>query len=390
MAKAKKHTGVGGNAKRPAKVASKKVVKKAKTKLRADLVKEYQERMKKAGVLNVATVSDGRNTVKRWISTQSVALDQLLGGGIPLGKVVEVVAPPHTGKSTTLDHIQAQVQAEGGVAILADTETSRDPGYSARIGVKVDDVQYLEWDENEQYIENVVNAIYESVCFWKKASPDTPVIIGWDALGSTAAQDDLAKGLGAKPKNGEDKKRAAKPGAAAKAMRMAMRQISPAIAGTNIALVILNHEYESVNMQGNGPKRKSYGGLGVAHAASIQVTMWTSGMIKRNDGMILGNEVTALVKKDRIGGHTNRRTTFAIVAGVGIDNVYSIFVDLSGMGVIVRNGSWSAINVDGEQIAFQGWNGLVAKCHEDPTLFGKLVNVYRNVMLAQDEVQHAV
>lgn len=367
---------------------SKKPKSKPKVKLKKDLLKDYRQRMQKAGVTNVATIADGKSTVRRSISTQSIALDAKLGGGIPLGKIIEVVGPPHVGKSTFLDHCFAQVQKEDGLAVLADTEYSRDSKYSARIGVDVKEIIYLEWDDTEQYIENVVNAVYETVVFWRKEAPDMPVIIGWDALGSTASADDIKKGLGAKATKGKDgeevKKRAAKPGAAAKAMSMAMRQIAPAIAGTNIAFIILNHEYEVVNTgRGAGPKRKAYGGKGVPHAASLRFTMWPVERIKDNQGVIIGSKVVVTFQKDRIYGQTNKTANLAVLTGIGIDNVYSLLHDLKNCGVIVTNGGWSAMNLDGEDIKWQGIdgaNGFRAKCQDDETLFSRMVSVYMGLM----------
>jgi recombination protein RecA len=360
--------------------AKKKDTPAKHTKLSPSLLKEYQARISTVGVGNVATVTESKAAVKLHIPTQALSLDNLLGGGIPAGKIVEILGPPHVGKTTILKHTFAAVQGMGGVGVIADTELRWSAGYGAKLGMDPDAVQYLEWADNELYIENIVKAIFETVRFFKREAPAIPVVIGWDSLGGTASADDIKKGLGYNPTKEEDKKKSAKPGSAAKAMRMAMREIAPIIAGTNIALVILNHEYDVINTMGVGPKRKPYGGKGLTHAASIRLGLWPGKSINDSEGTRLGNLVKAFIEKDSVNGQVNRHAEFAMLAGVGIDNSYTLLNDLVALGVVVQAGSWFKMNLDNEIIAVQGVNGFKKKLAEDPTLFPRLAAIYQSMM----------
>src|SRR6266511_2260559 len=70
------------------------------------------------------------------IPTGAIALDLALGvGGIPRGRVTEILGPESSGKTTLVQHIIAQAQATGGVAALIDAEHAFDPIYAKNTGV---------------------------------------------------------------------------------------------------------------------------------------------------------------------------------------------------------------------------------------------------------------
>jgi len=363
------------------------VKKKEPKRLRVDPAKEFAETLKAQGIATISKMSNDEavcNITGR-ISTGSLALNAVLTNprepegwaGIPLSRVTEIFGPPFIGKSTILDHVMAEVQRVGGRAILIDTEVSRDRHYVQRLGVDLDALDYLEFERGEMYIENIIQAIYKTIDFWAVKYPATPVVIGWDALGGTATKDEWEKGM--------QSEKASQPGAAAKAMHAATRQLAPRLAGSKIALIILNHEYEMINTFGGfGKKRETYGGSGIRHAGSLRLQLYNSGtQIKRADGFVMGRVIVAKPVKNRLG-MSNLEAHVPIISGVGVENVYTVFEELRSLKVCVTSGSWSAINLDGQIINFQGWTGLKAKCAEDATLFDRLVSVWRGLTHATD------
>jgi len=359
------------------------LVKKEPKRLRTDPAKEFAETLKAQGIATISKMSNDEavcNITGR-ISTGSLALDSVLTNprepagwaGIPFSRVTELFGPPFIGKSTLLDHMLASVQHMGGRGVLIDTEISRDRHYVSRLGVDLDALDYLEFDRGEMYIENIIQTIYKTIDFWAENYPSTPVLIGWDALGGTATKDEWEKGM--------QSEKAAQPGAAAKAMHAATRQLAPRLGGTKIALVILNHEYEMINtgFGGFGKKRETYGGSGVRHAGSVRIQLYNSGtQIKRADGWVMGRVIVAKPVKNRLGD-SNLEAYVPIINGIGVENVYTVFEELKRLKIVVTSGAWSAINLDGQILNFQGWSGLKEKCSVDPTLFDRLVGVWRSM-----------
>jgi len=374
-----------GASKKSRKTATSRATREAKPRkrvaIKSDPLREYQAMMRKESIARVVALSndEAMPNIRGRISTQSLALDRALRGaqdpadwpgGVPMGRVTEIFGPPFIGKSTLLDHCFASVQRMGGVAVLIDTEVSRDRHYTERLGVDLAALQPLEFERGEMFIENVIRAVYCSIDFWASHYPDMPVLIGWDALGGTGTEDEWSKGMQSESK--------LKPGAAAKAMHSATRQLAPRLGGTRIAFVILNHEYEMINTTPGrfGKRRETYGGSGVRHAGSVRIQLYSGGnQIKLSDGRVIGREVVAKLVKNRLG--ENSQVTVPIVGGRGCENVYTLYSDFKSVGICVTNGSWAQINLDGEILSFQGWAGLRAKCAEDPTLFDRLVAVWR-------------
>jgi recombination protein RecA len=345
--------------------------------IKKDPIAEYQTYIKKKGngIVEVLDFSndDCLANVKQYISTQSIALDSLLNGvGIPTGRVTEIYGPQHIGKSTIIDHLFASVQSIGGVSILFDSESARDFRYTSKIGVDINKLQCVEFKRDELHIENVMIQMYNTVEWWAINAPDVPVVIGWDALGGTATRDEVKKRLEAE----------GKPAGAAKVLKEACRLLPSKLGRTNVAIVIANHQYEAFSKNkggfGNVTKKETYGGSAVRHLATIRINLFNLGYINYK-GEHIGRQVGAFLDKNRLG-NPYKKTDFALISGIGIDNTWSIYETLKNAKIIVVDGSWGAINIDGEVIKFQGWNGLADKCKENPLLFNKLLSVYYTVI----------
>lgn len=381
--------------KRAKKASTKKPAKKPKA-IRKNPVKEYREMMVKTGVAKVSQLSNDEciSNIPGRVSTGCLALDRLMRAegepddwfGIPLSRIIEIYGPPQIGKSSIADQIMAQVQKIGGAAVLADTERSRDRFYTRNLGVDIDALHYLEYAPKDTFVENVLEDLERTAVWYATNYPHMPVIMVWDALGSTATQDEMRKGiLGSSSIDKTDKDakiKTHKPGAAAKAMALAQRIVAPKLAGTKIGWIFLNHEYENINTRGSfGPTKKSYGGNAPKHMASSRIQLYSKGnIIKRADGWVMGREIIAKLAKDRFG-NAMKEAVIPMITGAGTENLYTILTDLKKLKVITSSGSWSAVNIDGIAVNFQGWNGLRAKCNEIPELEDKLVKLHRTVVV---------
>ena len=72
------------------------------------------------------------------IPTGYPSLDRLLGGGIPCGRVIELIGAPTSGMTTLAMKIIAEGQMQGRIGILVDLAGVFDPGYGVRCGVRLD------------------------------------------------------------------------------------------------------------------------------------------------------------------------------------------------------------------------------------------------------------
>lgn len=80
------------------------------------------------------------NQVIERFPSGSIALDVALGGGIPLGRIVELYGFESSGKSLIATKAMAEVQKLGGTAALIDFEMSFDPNFARKLGLNPDDI----------------------------------------------------------------------------------------------------------------------------------------------------------------------------------------------------------------------------------------------------------
>lgn len=72
------------------------------------------------------------------IATGFDALDRILAGGLPRGRITEIGGAPTSGVVTLALMTIAQAQARGEMAVYVDLERTFDPHYAARCGVVLD------------------------------------------------------------------------------------------------------------------------------------------------------------------------------------------------------------------------------------------------------------
>lgn len=72
------------------------------------------------------------------VSTGSVVLDNLAGGGFPVGRIVELFGPESSGKTSIALNAISYVQKKGGNALFIDAEQALDPKYAKVLGVDID------------------------------------------------------------------------------------------------------------------------------------------------------------------------------------------------------------------------------------------------------------
>jgi recombination protein RecA len=285
-------------------------------------------------------------TVEEWLPTGSLAVDRLLGGGYPLGRIVEVAAWEGVGKSTLLDQSIAMTQRLGGVACLIDTEQARDERYMHALGV--DTTQLIVRSQSNEGMPLTMEDTFESIermlslqeQFIKDAKGSTevpPMLIVWDSVAGTPSRHE-AKG------NAGD---AAKPGDAASTMRSSFRRIAQRVARARTCLVFANQFYQSIG--GPFSTLNTYGGGGVKYYASVRLWLTRKGSLKKGDEAI-GHIIEAKLKKTRVN-RPRPPAELGLIYGAGIHNAYTLFEWGKTAGVspvhkwVTTRGSWSYVMI---------------------------------------------
>jgi recombination protein RecA len=122
-----------------------------------------------------------------FISTGNAAIDRILGGGIPVGRTVEIFGPYSSGKTLLMVEILAQVQKMGGIAMLQDIEHAYEPGFGERIGIDHDLLLRSEPDTIEAAFKGIWHTIHEL----RKKDRSTLLCIGMDSVAAASTEHEM-------------------------------------------------------------------------------------------------------------------------------------------------------------------------------------------------------
>lgn len=137
-------------AKQPVK-ASKEQVRKGVSQELKSLVDSLN---KKFGdnAISIGVPNDTAYTIER-IPTGSLSLDVALGGGLPLGRYIQIAGAFSSTKTTQTLHIIRQAQEMGLVCAFFDVEGTSDEEYFRKCGVDFDSLIYSRPDGSEEAFE---------------------------------------------------------------------------------------------------------------------------------------------------------------------------------------------------------------------------------------------
>jgi recombination protein RecA len=301
--------------------------------------------------------------VETWASCRNFLIDQAIAGGnpaipggIPFGRLTEIAGRNGSGKTTLLGHIVASTQKMGGIACISDTEQALDLGYWSKLGVNLDHLVLSQSECIEEVFEKATFLIHTI----KDRQANVPVLIGWDSLGGTPTKAQLEADT--------DQNFYAE---AAKVVGKNMQKITNLIAKERIALVFINHLYRDINVKYGDPWQ-SYGGEKVQFCASLRIRLVRGAPIKeggssqkeddddKEDKDTIGNFNRVQILKNKMAP-VLRTVKVPCLGNHGFCEDYSIYEMGQRLKIIEKNKAWSKVEVDGDEINFQGWSGFQEK-----------------------------
>ena len=174
----------------------------------------------KFGEENITYLGNNNVVAIERISSGSFSLDNALGGGWPVGRIIEIMGPESSGKTSICYHAMAEAQKLGWVVALVDTEYSHDPVYSGNIGVDNNSLIVSQPEDGTQALDILIQMLDAGV---KLAVVDSVASL---LPREEAESDDFGK---------------ATVGRQAQLMSKALRKLTPAI-GRNKAIVIFTNQ----------------------------------------------------------------------------------------------------------------------------------------------------
>lgn len=278
-------------------------------------------------------------------SSGIVGLDNILGGGVPKGRILEIYGPESAGKTTFALHIISEIQKNGGIAGFIDAEHALDPVYAKNIGVDIDNLYISQPDCGEQALE-----ITETMV--RSGAVDVIVV---DSVAALVPKAEIDGDMGD-----------AHVGLQARLMSQALRKLTAVINKSNCVVIFINQIREKVGIMFGNPET-TCGGRALKFYASVRMEVRRIETIK-SAGNAVANRVKVKTVKNKIAPPF-KEAEFVITFGEGVSKTEDLIELAVKFDIINKAGAW--YSYQGKNVA-QGMEKLKVYLKENENIFEEI------------------
>jgi len=290
--------------------------KKKEEGVEIDVLKEAYDRLNKLYGEGTVITGDMKSVNIEAVSTGSLLLDIATGiGGFPYGRIVEIIGPESTGKTTLCGHLIANAQKVGKKAAYIDMEHAISADYMTKLGVNMADIILSQPDYGEQALEIAHQLL--------KTGKIQVIII--DSVATLVPKNEVDGAIG-------DTKMAG----IGRLMSQALRTLSPLVEQHNCLLVFTNQIRMTPGVMYGSPEKPT-GGESLKFYASMRIDMR-----KTPDKVNELNKTRIKVIKSKVS-KPFQECEVNIIWGKGFDRLSEVVDIGSEIGVIHKAGghhSW--------------------------------------------------
>lgn len=223
--------------------------------------------------------------VKYRIPTGIIAIDRIIGGGVPSGKLIEINGFWSAGKSRLLLHILAQALELGGLVMLVDLERALERGLAEISGLDYKHKNFIYANINEIItVEQVFLHLEKFIKIGRESFPNQFLIFAVDSVAAMPTAEAKKKGIGVDVNIGAARR--------AQLIDDSLKKLMPDIHTSNICFIFINQLRDKLDVM-FGDQTDSPGGKAIKFWASLRLKMKLMGKIK--------DEQT----KEQIGGNVH-------------------------------------------------------------------------------------
>lgn len=334
---------------------SKPSTKEEKEKALASAMGQIEKQFGKGTIMRLG---DNSALSVETISSGSLTLDIALGGGLPVGRIVEIYGPESSGKTTVALSAIASAQNQGLQCAFIDAEHALDPLYARKLGVDIDSLLVSQPDTGEQALE-ITDALVRS---------GAVNIIVVDSVAALTPKAEIEGEIGDSHM-----------GLHARMMSQAMRKLKGNINTSKSIVIFINQIRMKIGVMFGNPETTT-GGNALKFYSSVRMDVRRIGSVKNTDTEIIGSETRVKVVKNKVAPPF-RQAEFRIMYGEGISHIDEVLTLAEGCKIITKAGAWFSY---GNDRLGQGRDKTIVWLRENPELLADIEQQVREKYLQSD------
>lgn len=345
----------------PKAAAVAETVSSAEDDQRKMVIKNLLKNLKSTYGDSIQLPGSVRSVIAR-ISSGCETLNRVLGGGYPVGKIIEIAGIESAGKTSLAILAAALVQKNGGLVAFVDTEHALDSTWCSRLGFDLSQALFSQPDSGEQALD-MIKSIASS------GGVDLIIVDSVAGLSPQHEQDsDMAQNHMALQ---------------ARMMSKAMRSLAPMANKSNTTIIFLN-QFRS-NLGSYGAPDVSTGGKALKYFSSVRLDVRKGEPIKEKE-LVVGHVIKVKTVKNKTAppfaiGAFNFYYGNGEQSLLGVDYVSDLVTSAIELEIISKGGAWFNYGIE----KFQGKANLVTWFKEDQLRIDDLkLKVDQNAILDFD------
>lgn len=325
---------------------------KTKDKKFVVLDKICGELQKKFGKGSVNYLGNNKIEPLERIPTGSIALDEITGGGYPVGRMIELFGAESCGKSTTCYHAMSEAQKKypDKYVALIDSEMSNDNGYASALGVNVEELVVSQPDSGQDAFA-IMQGLIETGKFSLIVVDSVAALVPREET----EEEDYGKSM---------------VGVQARMMSKSLRKLTPIAAKYGTTIIFTNQQRTKIGVM-YGDNSTTSGGTALRYYDSIRIKLSKIGTVDEGSGDVK-EKVAVRIKAETVKNKVFppfKKSEFIISFGKGIDNEASVIEGIIEKGIVQKKGAWIAY--EGENIA-QGMTKFKELLSQKPELYEEM------------------
>lgn len=293
------------------------------------------------------------------ISSGSLVLDGILGGGFAKGRIIEIYGKPSSGKTSIAISTAANVQKDGGTAVYIDVENAFDPNYAQALGVNLDELFFAQPASAEQALDLVADLTDSGMV-------DLIVVDSVAALVPKAVLEGNAEDLTV--------------GALARLMSKQVSKLIRSASKRGTTVIFINQTRDKIGgFSPFGTPQETPGGQALKFYSSQRVEIKKGQPVTgANKDDVIGTEMNIVNRKNKIAPPFRKGST-VITYAKGINRAAEMISEAPKYGVIEKPNARKYLTFDGELIG-NSKADAIEKLENDKDMFDKLSNRLKEVL----------